>query len=306
MGYTPAEPLSGHSRGRSDTQETGGAERKEPEGRNQGCGSGKGGWGEGGPVPALPRPKPGRGPWGPSSPRLAAGRARGLAGRGGWGRGDAVYLGFAHVLPGPLELQPEIGAVRAALESVQLDSEDALHLQALPLHAGLGFGLHHDPFLRRRVAPGQEHGCPPAPRRREPAVSPGSRRGRLPSPGPGSPGHAPCSLRRAPRLGGSRGLGDPPTAAQAPVLRSSSLRRRLPRQSLPARGCRRGWDGRAPAALPSAPSRPLRPSASPSGTDSPVWAADGAGRDAGGRVGRAGGGGEGPGSLCLFHPSFGP
>lgn len=33
-GTHAAEPLSGHSRDRSDTQERGGAGRKEPEGRN--------------------------------------------------------------------------------------------------------------------------------------------------------------------------------------------------------------------------------------------------------------------------------
>lgn len=92
-------------------------------------------------------------------------------------------------------------------------------------------------------------------------MSPGSRRGRLPSPCPGSPGHAPCSLRRAPSLGGSCGLADPPAAAQAPVLRSSSLRRRLPRQSLPARGCSRGWDrsgSRRPSLRPQPSPPPLR------------------------------------------------
>jgi hypothetical protein len=62
---------------------------------------------------------------------------------------EAVYLGLAHVLSGPLKLQPEVGSVRAALEGVQLDPEDALHLELLPPHPRLRFCLHHEPFLRR-------------------------------------------------------------------------------------------------------------------------------------------------------------
>lgn len=108
---------------------------------------------------------PGRGTSGDPCLPGTGERERVLAGKDGWGWGEAVYLGFAHVLPGPLELQPEVGGVRAALEGVQLDPEDALHLQPLPLHSGLRFGLHHEPFLRRRVAPGQEHGCPARPGR---------------------------------------------------------------------------------------------------------------------------------------------
>lgn len=90
-------------------------------------------------------------------------RERDLAERDEWGWREAIYLGFAQVLPGPLELQPEVGGVRAALEGVEFDPKDALHLEPLPLHAGLGFGRHHDPFLRWGVAPGQEHGCPACP-----------------------------------------------------------------------------------------------------------------------------------------------
>lgn len=81
-----------------------------------------------------------------------------LEGTGGAWK-EAVYLGFAGVLPGPLKLQPEIGGVGAALEGVQLDPEDALHLQPLPLHPRLRFCLHHEPFLSRGITPRQEHGC---------------------------------------------------------------------------------------------------------------------------------------------------
>lgn len=184
-------------------------------------------------LPAIV-PYPGRGISGdPCLPR-AAGRERGLAGRGGWGWGQVVYLGFAHVLLGPLQLQPEVGGIWAALEGVQLDPEDALHLQSLPLHPGLRFGLHHEPFLRRRVAPGQEHGCPAAPGRRAPTVSTESQRGRRPSrvweeprprpllqaarpqPQPGPPGsrtHRPRPRRRSARV--------PSLLAAAPATISS-------------------------------------------------------------------------------------
>lgn len=52
-------------------------------------------------------PNPGGGRVGGASADHHPPRGRGesdLAGRDGWGWGEAVYLGFAHVLSGPLEL----------------------------------------------------------------------------------------------------------------------------------------------------------------------------------------------------------
>lgn len=235
--------------------------KKEPEGRTQGCRSGEAG---NGPVPARHTAQSRSGGlWGPLPPRFGGegggkwgeGREKGLAGSDK--RPDAVYLGFAHVLPGSLELQPEVGGVRAALESVQLDPEDALHLLPLPLHPGLRLGLHHEPFLRRRVAPGQEHGCPARPWKKGADSVTGV-------PGPEAPRPRPLLRAARPRLG----LGPPdthtPPPARAPTRRGSgalppelrAFRRRLPRQSLPARGCNGGGTDRAPAALPSAPTLP--------------------------------------------------
>lgn len=80
----------------------------------------------------------------------------------GWkwtGWGEAIYLGFAQVLLGPLEPQPEVRGVGPALEGTELDPEDALHGQPLAVHAGFGLVLHLEPFLDQRFAPRQEHGC---------------------------------------------------------------------------------------------------------------------------------------------------
>lgn len=159
-GTHSAEPLSRNLGDKSDTQDRGGAEKKDgTKGKTPRLQIWKGR--DDGPVPAGHTANSrSRNLWGPRSPPGAGERERGLAGRDELGWREAVYLGFAQVLLGPLELQPEVGGVRAALEGVQFDPEDALHLLPLPLHPRLRFALHHDPFLRGRVAPGQEHGCP--------------------------------------------------------------------------------------------------------------------------------------------------
>lgn len=239
------EALSAHLRDRSDTHERGEAERKKgTRGKEPRLQIWKGRR----PAHYLPAIVPNPGPRTSGDPCLpgAGERERGRAGRGGWGWGRAVYLGFAHVLLGPLELQPEVGGVWAALEGVQLDPEDALHLQPLPLHPGLGLGLHHEPFLRRRVAPGQEHGCPARPWKegadsvtglpaRE-APQPGARRAQATPPPPS--GAPPAGARVLPARRPTRHR----PGARPPELRP--FWRRLPRQSLPARGCSWGWDRR--------------------------------------------------------------
>lgn len=180
---------------------------------------------------------------------MAAEWERGLTGRDGWGREEAVYLGFAHVLLGPLELQPEVGAVRTALVGVQLHPEDALHLQPLPLHTGLRFGLHHDPFLSGRVAPCQEHGCPACSWKEGARSVTGVTAREAPQPPVGGAQATPPAPAARSRLGWGPHcrLTHPPPAraparsgARPPELRP--FRRPLPRQSLPARGCRWGWD----------------------------------------------------------------
>lgn len=286
--------------------------KKESKGRDQGWESGKaGGWPS--TCPPYCRLQVG-GPLGtPVSPGAGA-QERGLAGRDKCGVGweEAVYLGFAHVLPGPLKLQPEVRVVRAALEGVQLDPEDALHLQPLPLHPGLRFGLHHNPFLRRRVAPGQEHGCPARPcKEGAQSVTGVPAREAPPPPARGTQATPPApsgAPRPPPPRPKSRGLADPPATAPAPALPSSVPFGGGSRDNLFLPGAAAGGGtGPAPAALPSAPSLSPSPLRQPFQDElllSLLGSLTGRGRRRGGRAGEGGGGrgdaGEGPGNLCLL------
>ena len=220
--------------------------KKKPDGRTQGCRSGKaGGWPS--TCPPYCRIQVG-GPLGtPGGGGGGEEREKGLAGSDRWG--EAFYLGSAHVLPGPLELQPEVGGVRAALESVQLDPEDALHLQPLPLHPGLRLGLHHEPFLRRRVAPGQEHGWPARPRKEGADSATGVPRPKAPKPRPLLPA-------ARPRLGpGPPGSRTHPPRLGRPSSRAPSLSAAAPATIF---SCQRLQPGVGPVGLPS-----LRPQPSP-------------------------------------------
>lgn len=132
-GAHPVDILSALEEQQSHARGVGKKRKKEPKGRNQGCGS----WEARGWPSACP-------PWCQSGAGGRRGRGealetavspeageqeRGLAGTDGWGWEEAVYLGLPRGLPGPLELQPDVRDVGAALGGVQRDPEDELHWQ---------------------------------------------------------------------------------------------------------------------------------------------------------------------------------
>lgn len=269
-GAHPVDILSALEEQQSHARGVGKKRKKEPKGRNQGCGS----WEARGWPSACP-------PWCQSGAGGRRGRGealetavspeageqeRGLAGTDGWGWEEAVYLGLPRGLPGPLELQPDVRDVGAALGGVQRDPEDELHWQpprgtcicCAPQTTSASDGR---PLTGARLAP-----------RPLKEGAPGSQRGRRPSPGAGgvlapvqapppppaaSPRPRPCSPARGPTRHHS--------GARPPGL--SPFRRRLPRQSLPA--------GPAPGGGSLCPSLSPAPLRSPSGEHSPHgrWAA---------------------------------
>lgn len=132
-------------------------------------------------------------------------------------------------------------------------------------------------------------------------MSPGSQSRRRPSPPPKEPRPRPLLPEARPQPGPrSCGLADPPATARAPALRSSVPFGGGSRDDLFLPGVAAGGGtGRAPAALPSAPSLPPSPLRQPLQYElllSLLGSLTGRGRRRGGGAGR----GEGPGNLC--HP----
>lgn len=305
LGYTPAEPLSGHSRDRSDTREgwgrkKEGAREKEPRlriWRGEGVSS---------TCPSHCRSQVGD----LGDPRLR-GWQRG--GRGVWqeGTGGGGETLFTLALPmfsrGPSSCSQKLGLSGRLWKAFSLILKMRCTCRRCRCTRGFDVVCTMTHSCAGGSPPARSMAAPLPREGGSPKCHPGPGAGGSPAPVPGAQATPPAPCGAPPASAGSRGLADPPAAAPAPVLPSSSLRRRLPRRSLPARGCSRGWDrsgSRRPSLRPQ-PSPSTTPPAPPGRTPPSARPLTGRGRT---REGERGGR-EGAGRVLeasAFHPSFGP